>query len=119
MKNITTNIFLAFIAFASLPLNADVFVLKNGDKITGEVASKTEDKTSVQTPYALIEIPNTEIVSVTAQKPTDKKQEELAKEALSEKPAEEAVAQKSPANAGAPAEGAAEEKSFIDEYKDF
>lgn len=118
MKNITLNIFFALAALSSLPLNADVFVLKNGDRITGEVAAKTDDKTSVQTPYALIDIPNSEIVSVSAV-PTDKKQEEIAKEAVAEKPAEESAAQNAIAASDKPAENVAEEKSFIDEYKDF
>jgi hypothetical protein len=53
-------------AFAAVPAAADVFVLSNGDRITGRLVTKGSQTYTIQTPYGRLRIPRAKIEKVVA-----------------------------------------------------
>ena len=120
MKKLPIQTLAASLILACASAGADVFVLKNGDKISGEVLSKTEETTSVKTPYATIELLNSEIESSASALPdTAQSQQELAKDAIKPETSTATEAKTPEAKTAEEQKQLEEAKSYIEQYKEF
>ncbi|MBR4598169.1 MAG: hypothetical protein IKO42_07230, partial [Opitutales bacterium] len=120
MKKLPIQIIAASLVFSCASAYADVFVLKNGDKISGEVLSKSEETTSVKTPYATIELLNSEIeTSGAAVLDTAQAQQDLAKDAIKPETSTATEAKAPEAQTAEEQKQLEEAKSYIEQYKEF
>jgi hypothetical protein len=68
----------ALLGLAAPPLAAEVFILTNGDRITGRLVTKGTQTYTIQTPYGRLRVPRAKIESVVSE---DGKEEPVGKPA--------------------------------------
>lgn len=101
---------------------ADTIVFKNGDKLTGTVASKSDTEIVLKVAFGEIKVPADAVASVLSDAEFQKKVEEVAKGAVAEAKAEPAPAAKAEAAAAeAKADASFEDdfESWLDAYRKF